>query len=421
MMGSISKYAHLGLLLLAISALRVSAQVDKVKRSPEVSPSPSGQNVVLDSRGGARTIDLGGGRGRLRVPFEPLQPVTMDEKGRIQVDRPSFLVDWLRQDLPQRFPGIERVEMLETILSRDTGVDLVSSSRRDLEIYGDKKALATAEKWIHELLSLRETRIIVDCHLLTRKSSPGDPHEIKVECLTQESLDILLPTFQGSLRHLSYLLWNGRRDRKRDLKPRKFLRQVKVEHLESGDIVVPEIKTAYEGLQGSVAALLLPGAREIVVNCDFGLGVLIQPVMRKKVTLLGRDYLIESPEIVSLRWASDRIVLGPEEAGFRVSGIVLPFANEPESTPELTVDILVQVQVQASDERFVLGKVMGFDQGQGIVFSQIKPQVNIQPGSRLSVIRKGRVVGRVETLEVTGGMTTLRLLKGKAARGDELR
>lgn len=417
---SITTFSILFLVMLVL-IFSSTAHSQAVKRNPKVSPSPSGHNVDLDSRGGAQTMNLGGGRGRLRVPFEPLTPASLDDQGRISIDRPSFLVDWLRQDLPKRFPGIDKVELVETILSRDTGKELIASTSRDLEILGDLQALGDASKWLSELLALRDVKIQMDCRFVKRTIASNLPVKTRVELLDGKAVAQLLASFDKPERQLTFSLTNGRHDRRRDLETRKFLRQVRVEKLESGEIVVPEIKTAYEGFQGRSAALLLPGARELIVDCDFGLGMIARPVPFKNFELLGRNYRIESPEVVSVRWTSDRIVLGPEEVGFRVSGIVLPYSADSESTPQTTLDILVQLHVEPSKKRFILGRVIGFDESQGLAFSRVNNSVNLQPGRRLSVTRKGRVVGRVEVVEIVGGMTTLRPIKGKIARGDEIR
>ncbi len=414
--------ARLVILVLAVGiCIADPAPAQSEKKTTDASPSLSGHTVVLDSRGGTQITKLGRGRGRLRIPFEALKPAALDDAGRVVVAPPSFLVDWLRQDLPGRFPGVERVELVETIVSRDTGEELLVSRRRDLEIHGEEKILASVRSWVLELLQLRDVTIVAEVSLVERRFSGEAVPPVKVELLGDRALKALLPSFAGARHQVRFDLRQGSYVRQADLQPREFVQAVRVREMPSGAVVVPEIRTSYEGFQGSIGAVLLPGARELALSCDFGLGVLVRPVAGRTVRLLGRDHHVEAPEIVAVRWASDRLVLGPREVAFRISNVVLPVREGEEKPSRRTVDILVQLQVEPSSRRFVLGRVIGFDEEQGLVFSRIHPTVNLQPGRRLSVTRRGRVVGRVEVIEFIGGMTTLKRVKGHVARGDELR
>lgn len=413
------------ILALALTLGSAPAQ-EAERRGPETSPSISGRISTLDSRGGNQVVSLGNGRGRLRVPLDQTES-SVAESGVDDERLPdtNFLIDWLRDELPERFPGLESVDLVESRFRRDAGHGAVVTRRSELELRGKIESLRPAADYVDELLSLRRVRVNLAGRYLVRPRRPGERWEQQVELLDLAALQAVEDELRvGGAREFARLEFDLQDLRSRHCKrldELRFVRRHQVEELAEGQVVVPVLGSVFEGVQGSASAFLLPGARELALALDLGLGVIVRPVPKREVELLGKRHEIMIPEVATRRFRNDRILIGPDDVALVVRGLPFPGSDGPEREAREELVLLVNVEIEPLPRRLQLGRVLGFDDQQDIAFARIAPEAEIHPGMRLAVTRNNRLVGRVEVLELLDQVMTLRPLEGHPQRHDELR
>lgn len=409
-----------------ISLIAAVAAQGVGERVPETSPSDSGRNSDLESRGGTQIVFLGSGRGRLRVPLDVSEQSVADEAPVDETEpRSSFLVDWLRAELPERFGGLDSVELVETRLRRDGGRGIVETRRRELELRGKVADLKAAAVFVDELLALRRVRIHVVGRFLVRPKLAGESWEGRVQLLDLAALkaleDELVESSAREFNRLDFDLVELDRRYEKKLDELRFVRRYEVARLEDGEVVLPVLGSVFEGAQGSAAGFLLPGARQLALALDLGLGVLVRPVPKREVELLGNRHEVLEPELATRRWRNERILLGPDDVGLVVRGLPFPGSEGTEREAREELVLVVNVEIEPLPRRTRIGRILGRDADQNIAFARVAPDADVHPGMRLALTRNNRLVGRVEVLEVLGSAMTLRPLEGRPQRHDELR
>ena len=401
----------------------------KVENSESGLTSPGrGRTVGHPFHGGTRVVPLGSGRGRLRLILDALEPLPASEDDRVFLAAEGFLLAFLRRELPERFPGVLAVETIERIESRNAESGRVTLRERLLEIRGEIKSLEPAAEFTERLLALRSTDLTASFYVFSLPSDGSPLGEARVSLLDSKAFGRRLAEARdaaGSMEHETITInaGSGEDARRSRLRPHRYIRKQIVEDVMGESVVVPEIATAYDGIQARFTGILMPQGRILATASQVGVGVLAEPIATKREAVGDgtEPRIVHEPRINAVQWASERIKLDADDVGYVVDRLVYPGVVEAEGSAVRELVILCRIEIESLPPHSLAGVVLGYDDKLRVAFVRSLDGSDSQPGQGLTFSRNGKSVGRGEVVEVIGGIMTIAVRSGRVRRGDEVR
>ncbi|MFT7668670.1 MAG: hypothetical protein ACI8X5_001367 [Planctomycetota bacterium] len=395
-------------------------------------------------------MDIGKDRSRLEYSLSSLAPLSKRPKritlGSLTADKASeqsteelyglgligFSERWLLAHLNQALPDLERIEIVDIATGRSRGGPPTTSLERSLVLTGPNTSVQTAIKLLDEYVERSQIPVLFECIVFSRPMNPtNSTAAVSVVGLDKASFESELASLQPhTLLNSPSIMTNANMAGTVSLVNQvAYIQDFKLETVPSSagpeSIADPVIGVIQEGFVMGVTALVGPDDKTLHISASFEIAKLRLPIRDYDINIgMGSPVTIQLPELSTVQWSSDELVLDQSDYGFKVSNLYYIDWNEDGESESYALDVLVHASIidpnpEASEP---LGAVIGYDARTNLAFVRRNSSAVIPKGAKTVIFqRDGKQTAEGTVLEIQASMFIIQIKNGEPDAGDTAR
>ena len=371
--------------------------------------------------------------GRERLEYVLTTKAELADEGSGEM---SFFERWLVDRLGADLGQLESVELVDRTERRIGNGKPQSSSERAIVVQGGSEAILAAERFLDQVIHANRSQVLVQAVLVSVETEPGpDPETIEIRAMDREaceqrkksykdgSADVILSPRLLTLGGQSSMITVG--------KQIAFVLRHEAQVVGESLVLNPVVDTVWDGVSIGITPVIGPEGRRLHLRAAIEMAILKRPLQTVELTLSSHSgkVKIEVPEISTVDWSSDSLVLEESECAVEVRGLRLTEWTEEGEKRRRDISLLlefnIQKQAEAEAPTTALARVLGYDPRNRKAFIKIETRYAPVDSDSHQVIfkRDGKTVGKGRLLESREGgvFIVIQVVEGEAKEGDYVR
>ncbi|MFH0946983.1 MAG: hypothetical protein V2A76_17470 [Planctomycetota bacterium] len=348
----------------------------------------------------------------------------------------SFFERWLVGRLGDEFKKLESVELVDRTESRMRDGGKQTSSERALVLLGKQDVIWAAEQFLDQVIIANRAQVLIKGRLVSREADPGQDQEtVEVLAMDKEACEQRKRSHREEdvevLMSPNLLVLGGQSSQIMVGNQTSFLLRHEAQVVGELLLLNPVVDTVWDGVSIGVTPVIGPEGKRLYLMATIEIANLKRPLQTVDLSLPSSSGTakIEVPEISTVDWSSDTLVLEEKECAIEIRGLRVTEWTEEGEKRRRDVSLLLEFDIQKQEEvevpSVVLARVIGFDPSNSRAFAKHQPGYAPleSAGPRVILKRDGETVGTGFISESWGEspLIVIKVEEGEAREGDFVR